>query len=80
MWSASSAAGWGDCSKVKHLKEISTQLNLPYGSMVFFDNEMRNIKDISPLGVTCGYCPDGMTLDILRTTLIEHSESARRRQ
>ena len=80
MWSVSAAAGWGDCSKVKHLKEISSLLNVPYESMVFFDNEMRNIRDIQPLGATCGYCPDGMTLDILRDTLMEHSNRKRQAQ
>lgn len=29
--------------------------------MLFFDNEMGNIKSVSKLGVKCVYCPDGMT-------------------
>lgn len=29
--------------------------------MLFFDNEMGNIRSVSKLGVQCVYCPDGMT-------------------
>ncbi len=78
MWSAAEGHGWGDVSKVSHLSEISKQLNLPFSSMVFIDNEMRNIRDVDKLGATCGYCPDGITVGIFQQTLMEHSEKVRK--
>ncbi len=30
-----------------------------YEEMLFFDNEMGNIKSVSKLGVKCVYCPQG---------------------
>ena len=79
MWSAASAHGWGDVSKISHFKEISEQSNLPFQSMVFFDNEMRNIRDIKKLGASCGYCPDGLNSDIFKKTLLQHSDEIRTR-
>lgn len=31
-----------------------------YSQMLFFDNQMNNIRDVSPLGVTCCFCPGGL--------------------
>jgi magnesium-dependent phosphatase 1 len=78
MWSVAAGHGWGDVSKVSHLSEISKQLSLPISSMVFIDNEMRNIRDITKLGATCGYCPDGLTKDIFKEALIRHSDTVRK--
>lgn len=80
MWTAAAAHGWGDVCKVSHLNEISNQLQLPISSMVFIDNEMRNIRDVSKLGATCGYCPNGLTIEIFRDTLIKHSDRRRMQQ
>jgi magnesium-dependent phosphatase 1 len=77
MWQISVSAGWGDCSKVSHIRKISADLNLPIDSMVFFDNELRNIRDISPLGATCGYCPDGLTMEIFQNKMLEYSNNTR---
>ena len=79
MWSAAGAHGWGDVSKVSHLNEISEQFNISFDSMLFFDNEMRNIRDINKLGATCGYCPDGLTTDIFKRALMQHSDAIRTR-
>ena len=78
MWSTSKAQGWGDCSKIKHMNEIAASLGLPFEKMVFFDNEMRNIRDVEPLGTVCGYCPDGLNQDILLETLDKYSDRIRK--
>lgn len=78
MWSASVAQGWGDCSKTKHMNEIAISLSLKLDSMVFFDNEMRNIRDINPLGSVCGYCPDGLTDKVFIATLEKYSDTYRK--
>lgn len=38
--------------KVKHFEQFKKQSGLMYEKMLFFDNEYRNIADISKLGVT----------------------------
>ena len=40
-------------SKVSHFKQIKKQSKVEYEDMMFFDNEHRNIRDVSQLGVTC---------------------------
>ena len=78
MWSAASGHSWGDIRKTSHMRDISEQLSIPISSMVFIDNDMRNIKDIRPLGATCGYCPDGLDWAVMRNTLMEHSDLMRK--
>jgi magnesium-dependent phosphatase 1 len=41
------------------------QTNLQYSSMLFFDDEPRNLRDISQLGVKCVYVEDGMNMNLL---------------
>lgn len=43
--------------------------NIEYSEMMFFDNQMNNIKDVSKLGVHCVFCPDGITENIWRDGL-----------
>ncbi|KAI8804329.1 magnesium-dependent phosphatase-1 [Cladochytrium replicatum] len=39
--------------KQVHLRAISTALNVPLTTCVFFDDEHRNIRSVSKIGVTC---------------------------
>jgi magnesium-dependent phosphatase-1 len=78
MWSLSSASGWGDHSKVSHLKTVSSQMGIPLKSIVFYDNEMRNIRDVKPMGVFCSYCPDGLDAKYFMDSLVEYSDAVRR--
>ena len=48
-------------NKRNHFREIQKESGIPYEEMLFFDNEYYNIDSVSPLGVTCIYCPEGMT-------------------
>lgn len=54
--------GWNDYfkykeiypgSKVAHFKKLAAASGSPYDQMIFFDNESRNITDVTKLGVTC---------------------------
>ena len=43
----------------QNLKKLYSDIE--YSEMLFFDNEMGNIRNVSKLGVKCVYCPDGIT-------------------
>ena len=44
-----------------HFQRLKRKTGIEYESMVFFDNEMRNISSVKKLGVKCVYTPNGMT-------------------
>ena len=46
-----------------HFQRLKKKTGIEYESMVFFDNEMRNIRSVRQLGVKCVYTPNGMTKD-----------------
>lgn len=47
--------------KKEHFERLHEKTGISYESMVFFDNESRNINSVKQLGVKCIYTPDGMT-------------------
>jgi magnesium-dependent phosphatase 1 len=56
-------------SKLRHFAALSESSGLPFASMVFFDDEIRNINEVSSLGVTCMHVADGITADLFHNTL-----------
>eukprot|EP00611_Tribonema_gayanum_P021610 TRINITY_DN418_c0_g2_i2.p1 TRINITY_DN418_c0_g2~~TRINITY_DN418_c0_g2_i2.p1 ORF type:complete len:330 (-),score=85.60 TRINITY_DN418_c0_g2_i2:73-1014(-) len=58
--------------KTAHFDELTTLSKVPYDEMLFFDDWERNIKDVSPLGVTCVHCPEGLTKQVSITTIPLH--------
>ncbi|XP_054849255.1 magnesium-dependent phosphatase 1 [Eublepharis macularius] len=52
-------------SKVTHFQRLSQQSRIPLSQMLFFDDEARNIHDVSKLGVTCILVPNGTNLALL---------------
>lgn len=64
----------GDCAddeeiyygnKKQHFKNIKKRFpEINYDEMIFYDNQMDNIRNVRELGVFCVYCPDGMTQEI----------------
>ncbi|KAJ6653031.1 hypothetical protein lerEdw1_010117 [Lerista edwardsae] len=56
-------------SKVTHFQRLSQETRTPLSEMLFFDDESRNIHDVSKLGVTCILVPDGMNLAVLQQGL-----------
>jgi magnesium-dependent phosphatase 1 len=44
-----------------HFQRLKEKTGIEYESMVFFDNEIGNIRSVKQLGVKCVYTPDGMT-------------------
>ena len=42
---------------------------VPYHKMIFFDDWIVNLQEVSQLGVLGCHCPNGMTLEIFRRGL-----------
>ena len=57
-------------NKREHFQRLHQKTNIPYQSMVFFDNEYSNITSVQKLGVKCIYTPDGMTKEAWDDALI----------
>ena len=63
----------GDCfdareitkeSKSSHFRRLKEKYSCDYEEMLFFDNEYGNCREISQLGVTVAFSPDGVTSDV----------------
>ncbi len=48
-------------NKKTHFRKLQDETGIQFGDMLFFDNEMGNIRSVSELGVKCVFCPDGLT-------------------
>ncbi|GAB5403177.1 MAG: hypothetical protein Aurels2KO_14080 [Aureliella sp.] len=60
-------------SKLKHFAALYEKTKIEYGQMLFFDDEMRNIQEVSELGVTCLFVEDGLTRQVFDEGLTKHS-------
>nr|KAF6501349.1 magnesium dependent phosphatase 1 [Molossus molossus] len=56
-------------SKVTHFERLRQKTGVPFSQMIFFDDEKRNIVDVSKLGVTCIHVQNGMSLQTLNQGL-----------
>nr|XP_035970596.1 magnesium-dependent phosphatase 1 isoform X3 [Halichoerus grypus] len=52
-------------SKVTHFERLQRKTGVLFSQMIFFDDEKRNIVDVSKLGVTCIHVQNGMSLQTL---------------
>ena len=48
-------------SKSSHFRRLKEKYACDYEDMLFFDNEYGNCQDVSSVGVSVCYCPDGVT-------------------
>ncbi|KAK1439995.1 hypothetical protein QVD17_05820 [Tagetes erecta] len=60
--------------KTEHFKKIQQKTNVPYESMLFFDDEDRNIESVSKMGVTSILVNNGVTLGAFRQGLTRFSQ------
>ncbi|KAG6554127.1 hypothetical protein Mapa_004043 [Marchantia paleacea] len=63
--------------KTDHFRKIHQKTGVPYNSMLFFDDEDRNIQAVTQMGVTSVHVSNGVNLAALKTGLqkfagIEH--------
>jgi magnesium-dependent phosphatase 1 len=49
-------------SKVSHFQSLQLKTGLPFRDMIFFDDEYRNIDEVSRLGVEAIFVEDGISL------------------
>ncbi len=56
-------------SKLRHFQALELASGLPYERMLFFDDEMRNIREVSTLGVKCVYIEQGLTRQIFNQAI-----------
>lgn len=48
-------------SKIAHFRELHKHTGIAYTDMAFFDDEMRNIQEVSSLGVKAVFVKDGVS-------------------
>jgi len=56
-------------SKVKHFDRIQNHFKIQYDEMVFFDDEYRNIEDVSRLGVETVFVKNGINRNLVDSYL-----------
>ncbi|KAL8205133.1 hypothetical protein R6Q57_008684 [Mikania cordata] len=61
--------------KTEHFKKIQENTCVPYESMLFFDDENRNIESVSKMGVTSILVNNGVTLSAFRQGLTQFSQA-----
>ncbi|XP_044521148.1 magnesium-dependent phosphatase 1-like [Gracilinanus agilis] len=61
--------------KVTHFERLQQKSGIPYSEMIFFDDEKRNIIDVSKLGVTCIHVQSEMSLHTLTKGLETFAKS-----
>ncbi|XP_047338053.1 magnesium-dependent phosphatase 1 [Impatiens glandulifera] len=62
--------------KTEHFQRIHRRTDIPYKSMLFFDDEDRNIEAVSKMGVTSILVGDGVNLGAFRQGLAEFSQNS----
>lgn len=56
-------------TKLKHFREIRESCGTAYEEMIFFDDEERNITEISGLGVETVFITSGINKDVVNSVL-----------
>ncbi len=51
-------------SKLRHFAALQSDSGAEFEQMLFFDDELWNIHEVSTLGVTCIHVPDGFGMEL----------------
>ncbi|KAH7865013.1 hypothetical protein Vadar_001175 [Vaccinium darrowii] len=62
--------------KTEHFQRIHRRTGVPYNSMLFFDDEDRNIEPVAKMGVTSILVGNGVNLGAFRQGLMEFSQNS----
>jgi magnesium-dependent phosphatase 1 len=57
-------------TKIRHFNQLRKESGIPFQNMVFFDDEMRNIDDVSTLGVKAVLVNDGISLELIHENVL----------
>ena len=57
-------------SKIQHFQKLSRSSRHSFSDMIFFDDEMRNISEVSNLGITAVLVENGITFRLVKNYLI----------
>ncbi len=52
-------------SKIQHFRQLQKATGISYSDMIFFDDEMRNIREVGDLGVHAIYVEDGINSSLV---------------
>ena len=58
-------------SKISHFKYLKEKTGFPYERMIFFDDEQRNLQEVSTLGVNCVEVSGGLSYDLYKYSCLE---------
>ncbi|MGC9342223.1 MAG: magnesium-dependent phosphatase-1 [Bacteroidales bacterium] len=58
-------------SKLTHFRTLHMKTRIPYEKMIFFDDEPRNIHEVSKLGVNCVLVPEGLSYERYKASSIQ---------
>lgn len=61
--------------KTDHFQRIHSRTGVPFKSMLFFDDEDRNIETVSKMGVTSVLVDNGVNLGALRQGLTNYAQN-----
>lgn len=56
-------------SKTSHFRQLRAETGKDYRQMVFFDDEMRNVREVSQLGVKSVLVEDGISMNLVRVNI-----------
>ncbi len=56
-------------SKIVHFRQLHRESGIPFEEMLFFDDEMRNIEEVSSLGVKSVLVNEGISMEILKESI-----------
>ncbi len=78
LWSLDERFLWQEIypgSKISHFESLREKTGIPFADMVFFDDEERNITEVSGLGVHCHHVKNGVNLNLVTDALKLFSEN-----
>ncbi|KAM1763547.1 hypothetical protein FF1_002820 [Malus domestica] len=61
--------------KTNHFQRIHTRTGVPFNSMLFFDEENRNVQAVSKMGITSILVFNGVNVAALRQGLTNYAEN-----
>lgn len=67
-------------SKLKHFSALQRASGIEFAEMLFFDDEMRNIREVGNLGVTSILVEDGITRQMFEDSLRKHATRSEQRR